>query len=159
MTTAAPTPARSTPAVEGWFVTDPEPALVGSRCVGSGTYFFPPTEVSRAPGHAGGPTEQVLLSSRGTLWSHTSAGYQPPEPYREPPGGFQPFTIAAVALEAEGLVVLGQVPPDIDVGKLRVGMDMELVVDTLFEDDGTEYTVWKWRPCGSPPAAEDEGAP
>ncbi|MEZ5383301.1 MAG: OB-fold domain-containing protein [Microthrixaceae bacterium] len=150
--TAAPMPATATaPAVDGWFETDPEPALIGSRCVGSGTYFFPPAEVSRAPGHAGGPTERVRLANRGTLWSYTSAGYQPPEPYREPPGGFEPFAIAAVQLDEEGLVVLGQVPADVSTDALKVGMEMELVVDTLFvDDDGIRQTVWKWRPAGGP---------
>lgn len=137
-------------AIEGWFELDPEPALVGSRCVGSGTYFFPPTDTSRAPGHAGGETEPVRLSTRGTLWSYTSAGYQPPEPYIEPPGGFTPFAIAAVELAEEGLVVLGQVPSDIGVDDLQVGMEMELVIDTLFVDDEGERVVWKWRPTGTP---------
>lgn len=137
----------TTLAIEGWFETDPEPALTGSRCVGSGTYFFPPTDTSRAPGHAGGPTEPVRLSTRGTLWSYTSAGYQPPDPYREPPGGFSPFAIAAVELATEGLVILGQVPSDVDVADLQVGMEMELVIDTLFVDDEGERLVWKWRPA------------
>ena len=133
-------------AIEGWFETEPEPALIGSRCTGSGTYFFPPTDTSRAPGHAGGPTEPVRLSTRGTLWSYTSAGYKPPAPYIEPPGGFTPFAIAAVELAEEGLVVLGQVPSDIGVADLQVGMEMELVIDTLFVDDEGERVVWKWRP-------------
>lgn len=140
-------------AIDGWFETDPEPALIGSRCVGSGTYFFPPTDTSRAPGHAGGPTEPVRLSTRGTLWSYTSAGYKPPEPYIEPPGGFTPFAIAAVQLAEEGLVVLGQVPSDIGVDDLTVGMEMELVIDTLYADDDGERVVWKWRPvAGATPA-------
>ena len=27
-----------------------------------------------------------------------------------------------------------------------MGTEVELVVDTLFEDDDNEYLVWKWRP-------------
>lgn len=147
-------------AIEGWFETEPTPALIGSRCVGSGTYFFPPTEISRAPGHAGGPTEPARLSNRGTLWSYTSAGYQPPEPYREPPGGFSPFAIAAVELAEEGLVVLGQVPADVSTDQLTVGMEMELVIDTLFADDGGTKVVWKWRPVDldGPAAGSDRAA-
>jgi hypothetical protein len=30
-------------------------------------------------------------------------------------------------------------------------MPMELVVDTLFEDDDSEYVIWKWKPAGPPP--------
>lgn len=146
-------------AIDGWFETDPEPTLIGSRCVGSGTFFFPPTDTSRAPGHAGGPTEPVRLSTRGTLWSYTSAGYKPPEPFIEPPGGFTPFAIAAVQLADEGLVVLGQVPSDIGVADLRVGMEMELVIDTLYADDDGERVVWKWRPvAGATPAGNATGS-
>ena len=28
-------------------------------------------------------------------------------------------------------------------------MEMELVLDTLFEDDENEYVVWKWRPAAA----------
>jgi hypothetical protein len=27
-------------------------------------------------------------------------------------------------------------------------MPMELVVEPLFEDEQTEYVVWKWKPAG-----------
>ena len=32
----------ATPAVEGWFTTGPEPALLGSRCTTCATVYFPP---------------------------------------------------------------------------------------------------------------------
>ena len=47
------------PAIDGWFTMPTETegpgarrtALIGTRCTGSGTYFFPPERVmSRAPG-------------------------------------------------------------------------------------------------------------
>lgn len=152
----SPTSATSSFAVEGWFETDPAPALIGSRCIGSGTYFFPPTDTSRAPGYAGGATEEVRLSNRGRLWSYTSAGYQPPEPYLEPPEGFAPFAIAAVELADEGLVVLGQVPSDVSTEDLTVGMEMELVIDTLYADDEGTKVIWKWRPVATTNPAASE---
>jgi hypothetical protein len=48
------------------------------------------------------------------------------------------------------MVVLGQVARGIGVGDLRVGMEMELVVETLYEDEENEYVVWKWRPGARP---------
>jgi len=42
--------------------------------------------------------------------------------------------------------VLGQVVPGVSVDDLSVGDEVELVVDTLYEDDEHEYLVWKWRP-------------
>ena len=81
------------------------------------------------------------------MWSYTNAGYQPPEPYvaADP---YVPFAIAAVELAAEQMVVMGQVVPGVDVGDLHVGDEVELVLDTLYEDDEHEYVVWKWRAVG-----------
>ena len=41
---------------------------------------------------------------------------------------------------------MGQVVPGVGVDDLRVGDEVELVLDTLYEDDEHEYLVWKWRP-------------
>jgi hypothetical protein len=30
-----------------------------------------------------------------------------------------------------------------------VGAEVELVLDTLYEDDDNEYLVWKWRPLAT----------
>ena len=45
--------------------------------------------------------------------------------------------------------VLGQVVAGITVDDLRVGMPVEMVLDTLYEDDDREYVVWKWKPVGA----------
>ena len=34
--------ATGTPAIEGWFTTGPEAALLAPRCAGCGSVFFPP---------------------------------------------------------------------------------------------------------------------
>jgi uncharacterized OB-fold protein len=60
---------------------------------------------------------------------------------------YQPFAIAAVELERERMVVLGQVVAGVSVTDLEVGMEMELVLDTLNEDAENEYVVYKWRPA------------
>ena len=54
--------------------------------------------------------------------------------------------MAAVELAAEKLVVMGQVLPGVTVDDLTVGDEVELVIDTLYSEDGTDYLVWKWRP-------------
>jgi hypothetical protein len=161
--------AARVPAIDGWF-TVPEagsgeqPALIGTRCRDSGTYFFPPERVaSRAPGFFDSALDEVRLSSRGRLWSYTDAGYRPPEPYVPVTDPHEPFCIAAVELEAEKIVVMGQVVAGVTVEDLRVGMEMELVVDTLYtetDDDGTdtEYMVWKWRPVDGGSTATQGGA-
>ena len=80
------------------------------------------------------------------MWSFTNNCYEPPAPYvaSDP---FEPYAVAAVELEREKMVVLGQVVPGVSVEDLSAGMEMELVVDTLFEDDDNEVVIWKWRPA------------
>jgi uncharacterized protein len=44
---------------------------------------------------------------------------------------------------------MGQVVPGVTVDDLTVGDEVELVIDTLYSEDGTDYLVWKWRPVGA----------
>jgi len=135
-------------AVEGWFSMDgPAPALLGTRCRSCQTFFFPKeSHFCKNPSCNGSDFEEVRLSRSGTLWSYTNNCYAPPPPYvaRDP---FEPYAIAAVELTAEKMVVLGQVVRGVSVDALRVGMPMELAVDTLFEDEEAEYLIWKWKPA------------
>ena len=72
--------------------------------------FFPREEAfCRNPGCAGETFDEVELSRTGRVWSYTDARYQPPPPYIPAAEPYEPFALAAVELEAEGLVVLGQV--------------------------------------------------
>ena len=47
--------------------------------------------------------------------------------------------LAAVELEDEGIVVLGQVAKGVRAAELQVGMEMQLELDTLHRDDEHEY--------------------
>jgi uncharacterized OB-fold protein len=135
------------PAVEGWFTDDAEPPrLIGTRCRSCGTYFFPRETFScRNPACASSQLEEVQLSRRGRLWSYTNNCYAPPPPFvaSDP---FQPYAVAAVELEKERMVVLGQVEAGVAVEDLEVGMEMELTVGTLYQDAEREAVIWKWRP-------------
>jgi uncharacterized OB-fold protein len=139
-----------TPAVEGWFRMDPDdPRLLGTRCTSCKTYFFPKeTTYCRNPSCAGTEFEEVPLSRRGKLWSFTNNCYPPPAPFvaADP---FEPYAVAAVELEEEKMVVLGQVVPGVGVDQLKAGMEMELVLGKLFEDEDNEYVVWHWRPVAA----------
>ena len=136
----------ATPAIEGWFSTGPEPALLGSRCTTCGTVFFPKeTAFCRNPACDGEAFEELPLSRRGRVWSYTDAQYQPPAPYVSRTDPYEPFALAAVELP-EGLVVLGQVADGYGVSDLSVGTEVELVVEPLYSDDSGERTIWKWRP-------------
>jgi uncharacterized protein len=135
------------PAVEGWFtMNEAEPRLVGGRGATSGSYFFPRALASsRNPAVPQEDVEEVHLSRRGRVWSFTTNHYPPPAPYVAPEP-FEPYTIVAVELPDEQMVVLGQLAQGADPSALRVGSEVELVLGTLYEDDEHEYVVWKWRP-------------
>jgi uncharacterized OB-fold protein len=133
------------PVIDGWFSTGPEPALIGRRCPKCGTYQFPPTgEWCPNPGCDSDRMVDTELSRRGRVWSYTDAQYQPPPPFVPPAEPFEPFAIAAVSLEPEGIVILGQVASGYGVGDLSVGAPVELVVEPI---DPSGALVWKWRPC------------
>jgi uncharacterized OB-fold protein len=135
------------PAVDGWFTTDEAaPQLIGARGTETGSYFWPTALATSAnPARPGEEHEEVLLSRTGRLWSWTTNHYPPPEPYVAP-DPFVPYTVCAVELETERMVVLGQLAAGADPEVLEVGMEMELVLGTLFEDDEHAYTVWQWAP-------------
>ncbi|WP_405142291.1 OB-fold domain-containing protein [Sphaerisporangium sp. NBC_01403] len=128
-------------AIDGWFtIEDGVTHLLGTRCADCGTVSFPPRAgYCRNPRCDGSSPAPVRLSRRGTVWSYTNACYPPPPPYAaaEP---YTPVTLAAVELAAEGIVVLGQVTPDLTVEDLRVGMELELTSGPLA--DGP--LVWMW---------------
>jgi uncharacterized protein len=122
------------------------PALLGSRCTTCGLVSFPKASYfCRNPLCQGTEFAEVELSRTGTVWSFTDACYQPPAPYRAA-DPYVPFAIAVVELAAEKMVVMGQVVAGVGVADLAVGTQVELVLDTLYEDDEHEYLVWKWRP-------------
>lgn len=109
--------------------------------------FFPKASFAcRNPDCDGEDFADVELSRRGRIWSFTDAQYQPPPPYIPRSDQFQPFAIAAVELEAERMVVLGQVADGFGADDLQVGDEVELVVEPLFRQDDTDRMVWRWRP-------------
>jgi uncharacterized OB-fold protein len=134
------------PVIEGLFTLDAaEPALLGSRCSACGTFYFPKqTNFCRNPACESERFDEVPLSRTGKLWSFTNACYKPPEPYiaADP---FVPYAIAAVELDAEKMIVLGQVVEGVGVEHLKAGMSMELVLENIAGQDG-ERVTWKWKP-------------
>ena len=113
---------EATPAIEGWFTTGPEPALLGFAVhdlrhrvlpAAAGRRLLPQPGVRRrgvrgrravAARHASGPTPTRSTSRR----RRTSRATDP----------YEPFALAAVELP-EGLVVLGQVADGYGVADLR----------------------------------------
>ena len=143
----------ATPAVEGWFTTGSEPALIGTKCQSCGTISFPrETTFCKNPSCSGEEFADTELSRRGTVWSYTDAQYQPPPPYIPSADPYVPFALAAVELP-EGLVILGQVADGYGVDDLKVGNTVELVVEPLYTDETGVRTTWRWKPVAADTAA------
>lgn len=133
-------------AIEGWHTMDSEPHLIGSQCNQCGTYFFPKQDdYCRNPRCDSTDFREVELSRTGHVWSYTNACYTPPAPFVAP-DPFEPYAIAAVQLDKEQMVVLGQVATGFTVDDLKVGMPMELVLEPLHETDEDVKVTWKWQP-------------
>lgn len=133
-------------AIEGWHTMTAKPHLIGTQCEQCGTYFFPKqADYCRNPHCDSTDFREVELSRTGHIWSYTNACYKPPAPFiaHEP---FEPYAIAAVQLEKEQMVVLGQVIEGVSVADLKVGMAMELVLEALHETDDDIKVTWKWQP-------------
>ncbi len=123
------------------------PRLIGSRCSDCGTYYFPAqTKFCQNPACQSEAFDEVELSNRGRIWSYTNAGYAPPPPYIVTQDPYQPFTLAAVELADEKMVVLGQLAEGVTVSDVKIGDEVELMLDTLYEDDDNRYVVWKCKP-------------
>ncbi|MEV5983023.1 zinc ribbon domain-containing protein [Streptomyces sp. NPDC052114] len=140
-----------TPVVADWFAGEGEDfRLLGTRCSACTAVFFPREDAfCRNPGCGGGELVEVPLSRRGRVWSYTDGRYRPPAPYvSDPELPWQPYTLIAVELAAERMVVLGQSVPGVSVADLEVGMEVEVVPGVLNEDDETTWTTWHWRPVG-----------
>ncbi|MEV7419522.1 zinc ribbon domain-containing protein [Streptomyces sp. NPDC089919] len=143
-----------TPVVAGWFthVTgasgEEQFHLLGTRCTACRAVFFPREDAHcRNPTCTGGELAEVPLSRRGRVWSYTDGRYRPPAPYvSDPAAEWEPYTLLAVELAAERMVVLGQAAPGVTVADLAVGMEVEVEPGVLNEDADTVWTTWRFRP-------------
>ena len=131
---------RTIPLREGLFVMPSRPGekprLLGSRCRGCGKTTFPPRSV--CSDCYGEELERVPLSAKGQLYSYTIIGYPPP-------GLTAPYAIGYVDL-AEGVRVFS-ILTEWDQKGLKVGMEVELVLDKFREDkEGNEILTYKFRP-------------
>lgn len=120
-----------------------QPSLLGSKCRSCGeTYFI---RRSRCEQCQSDDLEHIELSRRGKLYSYSIMYYPAPPPYK-PSDPFVPYGLGWIELP-EGLTVLSHLTEN-DPNKLRVGMEMELIMEKLEEDEaGNEVIYYKFRPA------------
>lgn len=127
-----------------------EPHLLGSRCTNCGNHVFPAQ--SGCPRCAGESTEVVELATRGTLWTWTVQGFAPKAPPfigATDPADFQPFGVGYVELPGE--VKVEARLTEADPAKLRIGMEMDLVILPIGVDaDGNEIMTFAFAPVAAP---------
>lgn len=147
--TATPAPNGSvTPAVEGWFTTGDEPALIGTKCQSCGTISFPreatfcknPSCFSESSTTWNSPVAHCLVVHRRAV----------PAPAAVHPalGSVRAFCSRS-SRTARGIVILGQVADGFGVDDLKVGNTVELVVEPLYTDETGVRTTWRWKPVAA----------
>jgi uncharacterized OB-fold protein len=129
---------------------DPKPHLMGGR-LPSGEVVFPMPVGDAAQG-----VEPVKLSRHGKLWSWTTQGFLPKEPYEGPgsapgegPPDFVPFLLGYVELPREVIVESRIV--DARLEDLHLDMPLEFCV-VPFND---RYDTFAFRPLRT---AEEQAA-
>jgi len=126
-------------------VSGQSPHLVGGRCKGCGNYTFP--ELSGCPKCAGVDIESVPLGTEGTLWGWTVQGFPPKSPPflgDNDPKKFKPFGVGYVELPE---VVVEARLAETEPAKLKEGMAMTLILETLYKDDkGNDVVTFAFAP-------------
>lgn len=131
---------------EGLFTSpsdsDVEPQLIAGRCSQCGETIFPKPIL--CPNCQSEKIEEVKLSGRGKIYSYTVV-MQQPRPYYKGP---VPYGLGFVELP-EGVRV-ETLFTNCDPESLYIGMEVELVIEKLYEDDrGQELITYKFRPVRS----------
>ena len=131
------------PVEDGYFTIPEDPAeaprLLGSRCGACGEHFFPRRHVCARCLAEG--CEDVLLGPRGRLWTWT---YVHVPLFAKKDARVDAYGVGQVDLgegpRVQAILVGG--PED-----FRIGIDMELDLETLrTDDDGREVVIFRFRP-------------
>ena len=135
------------PIIDGLFTWPSDnPQLIATHCTSCNTYYFPNKRSCNNPNCKDKKVEEALLSTRGKLWTYTLMQYPPAPPFKsnkEPP-----YPVGVIELP-EGIMILSLLT-DSEADKLEIGMDMELVIETLYRnEDGAAILTWKFRPVNT----------
>jgi uncharacterized OB-fold protein len=118
-----------------------KPQLIGSRCTSCGEIYFPKKKKDLCIQCQKRSLENIRFGGTGKIISFTVVE-------RAPAGGFYkgpvPYAYGIVNLK-DKVQLRSLFAGDLDM--LKVGMDVELVIEKLFDDDeGNELVAYKFRP-------------
>lgn len=139
---------KQIPIKEGLFTwPSSAPQLIGGKCAACGAVHFPLQKNCQAC--AGREVEALPLSRKGTLWTWTIQNFVPPvPPYTGPVENFRPFGVGYIELP-DGVIVEGRLTEN-DATKLKIGMAMELVLETFRVDEqGNDVVSYAFAPASA----------
>ena len=138
------------PVADELFEAGDEASLVGTRCSGCGTHYFPKSISCRNPRCESKTVERAVFGRQGQLFRYTVQSYRPPALFRMEP--WEPYAIGLVELP-EGLRVMSMLT-GVGLDALEIGMPLELVVKPLYRDEaGHDVLTYAYAP-----ADEEAGA-
>lgn len=120
------------------------PQLIGGRCTICGETYFPPKKKGWCLRCHKKSLVEVKLSRTGKIASFTIVE-------QAPAGGFYkgPVPYAFGFVDLTDQVRLKSLYGN-DLAKLQVGLEVELVIETLYEDEqGNEVTTFKFQPVAT----------
>ena len=110
-------------------------ALLGCRCRSCGTSFFPKGVICLKCHED--KLEEISLSKRGKLYSHATA--------LMPAANFKPpYSVGYIDLP-EDIRVFAPLVEDKEK-PFEIGMEMELVIEGLWEEDGKTVIGYRFKP-------------
>jgi uncharacterized OB-fold protein len=137
---------KKIPLKEGFWKISSEaggkPQLIGSKCTSCGEVFFPKKEKNWCVHCNQTRLEETVLSRKGKIGTFSVV-------LQQPGGGFYkgpvPYAYGCVTLN-DGLKLETLFTTD-NFDALKVGMDVELVIEKLYEDDdGNDVETFKFQP-------------
>ena len=118
--------------------------LLASRCKKCGEFFFPRKVGTICTNCQNDAFEDAPLSRTGKIFTFSVVQVRPPEYYK----GEVPYALARIELP-DGILI-DTLVADCDYEQLKVGMDMELVIDRLYtNENGEDVMTYKFKPAGS----------
>ena len=126
------------PVQPGLFNSSKEPyGLIVSQCSECGEMAFP--KQIYCPECCTETMEELILHSRGELKSFTGI-YSPTPGYK----GEVPYTVGVVEFQ-EGIRIMGLTTKK-TIDHLEAGMEVEIIFDLAYVEEGKEYITFKYKP-------------